>query len=435
MKKSIYNNTIKVSEEYGLIYNTYTDMYIIANQKLYDLFINQHPSILKEYTQFYNQLLEAGCIIQGDTDEINLLKKRLIEVESKKDIYSLTINPTINCNFKCWYCYEEHIPHSTMDKQTLENVKRHMQKSIEEKHLKGFNLGFFGGEPLLYYKDIVYPLLSYLSSICKKHELNYSVGFTSNGYLLTDKIIKELKDFKVSSFQITLDGDKESHNKVRYPFIGADSYSKITENIKKLLNVGISVILRINYTSENLSKTQLIADDFCDLSETEKSFLQVDFQRVWQDRNNKSSLVGKGLLDKCIRTFNYKGITVSAPTINQVLAPCYADKEQQVLINYNGDVYKCTARDFTKENRLGILNEDGTITWDEEKMKQREGVRLSKEVCQRCRIAPICGGTCTQRGLDSGDSNQCIRGLDESGKDKIVLNQFYYNIVKNEVPI
>ena len=265
--------------------------------------------------------------------------------------------------------------------------------------------------------------------------MNYSVGFTSNGYLLTDKIIKELKDFKVSSFQITLDGDKESHNKVRYPFIGADSYSKITENIKKLLNVGISVILRINYTSENLSKTQLIVDDFCDLSETGKSFLQVDFQRVWQDRNNKSSFVEKGLLDKCIRTFNNKGITVSAPIINQVLAPCYADKEQQVLINYNGDVYKCTARDFTKENRLGILNEDGTITWDEEKMKQREGVRLSKEVCQRCRIAPICGGTCTQRGLDSGDSNQCIRGLDESGKDKIVLNQFYYNIVKNEVPI
>ena len=113
-----------------------------------------------------------------------------------------------------------------MDKQTLENVKKHMQKSIEEKYLKGFNLGFFGGEPLLYYKDIVYPLLSYLSSICKKHELNYSVGFTSNGYLLTDKIIKELKDFKVSSFQITLDGDKESHNKVRYPFIG---YARLSE--------------------------------------------------------------------------------------------------------------------------------------------------------------------------------------------------------------
>lgn len=230
MKRSIYNNTIKVSEEYGLIYNTYTNMYIIANRRLYDLFVDQHLSILKKYTQFYNQLLEAGCIIQEDTDEINLLKKRLIEVESKKDVYSLTINPTINCNFKCWYCYEKHIPHSAMDNQTLENVKKHMQKSIEEKHLKGFNLGFFGGEPLLYYKDIVYPLLSYLYSICKKHDLNYSVSFTSNGYLLNDKIIKELKEFKVSSFQITLDGDKESHNKVRYPFVGADSYSKITEN-------------------------------------------------------------------------------------------------------------------------------------------------------------------------------------------------------------
>lgn len=121
--------------------------------------------------------------------------------------------------------------------------------------------------------------------------------------------------------------------------------------------------------------------------------------------------------------------------MDQVWNPCYADKTNQAVINYNGDVFKCTARDFTRENRLGVLNEDGTIKWDEKKMKQREGVRLSKDVCKQCRIAPICGGTCTQRGLDSGNSNQCIRGLDESGKDKIVLNQFYYNIVKNGVSI
>jgi len=32
-----------------------------------------------------------------------------------------------------------------------------------------------------------------------------------------------------------------------------------------------------------------------------------------------------------------------------------------VIVNYNGDVYKCTACDFAKTKREGKLNEDGTI--------------------------------------------------------------------------
>lgn len=160
----------------------------------------------------------------------------------------------------------------------------------------------------------------------------------------------------------------------------------------------------------------------------------MDFQRVWQDKKgNDTSL--SDMLVECIETFESIGIKVYGEVMNQVWNSCYADKVNQAVINYNGDVYKCTAREFNKENRLGVLSEDGTIIWDEEKIKNRKGIRLSKEVCQRCRIAPICGSTCAQRGLDTEESDQCIRGLDESGKDNVVLNQFYYSIVKNEVPV
>lgn len=435
MKKSIYNNYLHLSSNYCLIYNTFTDSFLVTRNNLYDAYLSLNISdLFEQYPTFYNQLLQVGCLVDDEDNEFEKLRQRMTKIQNCLDNYTLTINPTINCNFRCWYCYENHVVQSKMSSETLEHLKRHITAMSSNKKLKTFNLGFFGGEPLLYYKDVVRPLLEHFQTTCLNSEINSSIAFTSNGYLLTDSMIEELKKFGISSFQITLDGNKQLHNTIRFPFVGADSYTKIVNNIKKLVNANIFVVLRINYTSDNLLSTKDIAKDFKNLPIECKTKINIDFQRVWQDKKVNDIDISDTLIE-CIEAFENIGIKVYGEIINQVWYPCYADKTNQALINFNGDVFKCTARDFTKENRLGILNEDGTITWDEEKMKQREGVRLSKEVCQRCRIAPICGGTCTQRGLDSGDSNQCIRGLDESGKDKIVLNQFYYNIVKNEISI
>ena len=39
---------------------------------------------------------------------------------------------------------------------------------------------------------------------------------TTNGYLLNEQNIREMKQLNVKSIQITIDGDRESHNKRRY---------------------------------------------------------------------------------------------------------------------------------------------------------------------------------------------------------------------------
>lgn len=436
MKYSQFNNSINLSYSYGLIYNSYTNMYILLRKKQYLDFLTL-PIIEFEYQypKLYKLLLKAGCIIENDIDEIHLLQERISLIDNQNKNYLLTVNPTMDCNFKCWYCYENRVTHSKMSIDILNRIQKHITHILINNNFEKMHLGFFGGEPLLYYKDVVHPLMQHLKQECKIHNTPYSISFTTNGYLLTDFIVEELKAFQVSSMQITLDGGREAHNKVRYPYMGGDSYIKIVENIKKLLYAGISVILRINYTIENMDTILTVSEDFATLPEIYKKYLLVDFHQVWQDSENNEILVDMELLEKCKKTFEINGIAVSASIMDQVWNSCYADKKYQAVINYNGDVYKCTARDFNLENRLGVLKEDGLIVWDENRMKSRQGVRLSKDVCQQCRIAPICGGTCTQREIDSGTSNQCIRGLEESGKDNIVLNQFYYCVVKNEVSI
>lgn len=436
MKYSIYNNKLLLSSSYGLIYNAYTNMYVLLRINQYHIFLTCPLSQLeKQSPQLYRQLLQAGCIIDDNVDEVQLLNKRIEQIDNQSENYSLTVNPTMDCNFKCWYCYENHFKRSKMSLDTLERTKKFITRILSEQNWQIFHLGFFGGEPLLYYKDVVRPLIKHLIQECTTYNTSYSIGFTSNGYLLNDEIIEELKAFKVSSLQITLDGGKDAHNNVRYPYMGGDSYTRIVGNVKKLLQVGILVVLRINYTAANLSTVETIIADFQILPEKEKKYLRVDFHRVWQDSDNNNSGFNIDLLEKYMRLFEKNGIIVSMPIMDQVWFSCYADKKHQALINYNGDIYKCTARDFSEKNRLGVLDKDGKIIWDEKKVKQREGIRLSKQICKTCRIAPICGGTCTQRSLDSNDPNRCTRGLEEPGKDNVVLNQFYYSIVKNEVSV
>ena len=70
------------------------------------------------------------------------------------------------------------------------------------------------------------------------------------------------------------------------------------------------------------------------------------------------------------------------------------------------------------------------VIWNQQKLNYRTNIRLSKQICRNCRIAPLCGGTCAQRILENPNENECTRKLSDEAKDRIVLEHFYYTRVK-----
>lgn len=147
MKKSLYNNELRLSSDYHLIYNTYTNAFLVIGDSLYKEYQSLNAlDISKAHPFFYSQLLQAGCFVEDEEDEIEKLKKRIAEIDNQSEQYMLTINPTMNCNFSCWYCYENHIAKSKMPPEILEHVKQHITKISSNKELKKFNMCFFGGE-------------------------------------------------------------------------------------------------------------------------------------------------------------------------------------------------------------------------------------------------------------------------------------------------
>lgn len=416
-------NTAIYFEGKVIYHNSLTNKFMLLEPILYDLIIaskNEDVSKLKDFhPTLFKELIRLGFIVDSNKDEIKKVKELIKTIDNTNKYYRLIINPTMNCNFKCWYCYENHINNSKVSKNTLKSIINLIKNIVSNDELETFDISFFGGEPLLHYNKTVKPIIQKAIEITPK-KINLNITFTTNGLLITDEMINEFVKFKISNLQITLDGNKDLHDKVRYISKNKGSYSKIVDNIKKLVKNKISVTMRINYTTDNFNSIISIVDDFNDLAVGFKKRIIVSLHRVWQDEYtflDTSSL---------IRKFKKEGFNITDSAVSDTVRySCYADKRNQATINYNGDVFKCTARDFTSETKEGVLDENGNINWSE-RQEFRLNAKLKNKPCLECSILPICGGGCSQHALEALQANKeyCVHNFDEERKKNLVKNIF-----------
>ena len=423
MKASQFNVFFNYSGSH-VGFNGFTQEYIIIEPLLYDLFDigsrKKDFSELKEVHEgFYNFLIEQGFLVDESLDEFDAVKQLSCIVDNDNSSFQLTINPTMNCNFKCWYCYETHIKDSKMDATTIAATIKLSQNIIEnQRGLRHFHISFFGGEPLLYFDKVIKEILINVSSLCKERNIIFNSGMTTNGLLIDQEMLDVCKEFGLKGFQITLDGSKEQHDKVRYISEGKGSYDKITNNIKLIARNGLYVSVRINCSSETMPALNDIMKDFNDLTPEEKKYTHFDVHKVWQVEEKIEPLMNESRA-----FFRENGFEVRGGIYDTVINSCYADKRNHATINYNGEVFKCTARDFVSNEKEGVLNTDGSISWNE-KYEKRLNSKFKNEPCKTCRILPICGGGCTQQALEHEGVDYCVHNFDEDSKTQAVIDKF-----------
>ena len=74
---------------------------------------------------------------------------------------------------------------------------------------------------------------------------------------------------------------------------------------------------------------------------------------------------------------------------------------------YDGLIYKCTARNFEAKHSAGVLNPDGTVTYNDSNIK-RLSCKYKSKSCRECLIFPICFQTCSQNVLEARDPDGCV---------------------------
>ncbi|MGV7105765.1 radical SAM protein [Flavobacterium sp. U410] len=427
MKASTYNNFVYYNDKF-VGYNALKNSFILLEQELYSLYeaaknenkINEFKLI---HPSFYNFMIQNGFFVENNCNELEEVKKLQREIDNKDDFFDLFINPTMNCNFKCWYCYETHIASSKMNKETIQSVIKFCENTISEnKDLKRFYLSWFGGEPLLQYQDVVLPLLKELSQLFAQHNIKFNSGFTTNGLLINQEMINSFLKYDVDQLQITLDGIKPVHDKIRYISKNRGSYDEIISNIILLAQNNLQVIVRVNCTEETLKGLDEIMSSFSNLDTNIKKNISFTFHRVWQAEQKLEEDVSE-----YIKKYNGQNFNVSGVALDSFRDSCYADKRNQALINYNGEVFKCSARDFKSSNKEGVLKEDGRISWNDI-FEKRMSAKLKNKPCQTCSILPLCGGGCSQVAMESEGKDYCVYDFDEDKKKQVVLDTFLTRI-------
>lgn len=437
IKYSQFNSIVSFGREYAL-FNSFNHKVIFLVPELKDLLeaaLNEGVEKLKNYhPSFYEYLIRHEFLINETINEVEKVKLLAKNIDENENEYILTINPTMNCNFKCWYCYETHVRQSKLDEKGIQKIKKFIKKITDNPKIERFPISFFGGEPLLYFEKSVVPIIDFYIEQCVKNNIQYNIGFTTNGYLISKKFINYFNERGVKcSLQITLDGYKDDHDNVRFVNSKKGSYEMIVQNIHILLENYFPVTLRINYTDKNIHDAGRIINDFLDIPQDLKErYLSVDFHRVWQ--NEEGDDVNSEVED-VIKAFLDNGFSVESKlSRNTVKGSCYADKRNSVAINYNGDIYKCTARDFIKKNREGFIDEDGHLVWENDSLNKRMNIKFKNKPCLTCRIMPLCNGGCSQVALENLENDYCVHGWDEREKDKIVEHKILEikNLFSNE---
>lgn len=416
-------------------FNTYRNMYIAISKGAYDTYNEDSlDNLMNKFPNCYKNMQEYGFLIDDNFDELASirLRNKLECFASKK--FQLMIFPTQDCNLKCWYCYESHKKDTKMTQEVMDKIYLYVQHLMENNSFDSFELSFFGGEPLLYFDEVVFPLASKIKNLIESAGKQFISFFVTNASLINKQTIDKLVTLN-PKLQITLDGVKEKHDKVRIWKNGnAPTYDTIIRAIKELAKrdelKNFAITLRVNYDNETLNN---INDLLKDLADVNKKKLYVHFERVWQTIDSVDENQRNLILNTLVE-FSKKGFVVNQSSFRQKNYSCPAESYNFAIINYDGSIHKCNGRTLTPQTACGKISQTGQIEWDDNKISKRIGLAtFENPSCIKCKMLPLCMGPCSQKIMEFGGFNKKIcstRSFDTSLNDYIIQDFRTKSLIK-----
>lgn len=100
------------------------------------------------------------------------------------------------------------------------------------------------------YFDILKKLQLKVNELSKKKNLSVYSSVITNGYLLNKEISDELVELGITFVQVTIDGDKHTHDERRMLHNGNGTYDRIIQNLLEA-NDKLNIAVRVNISKDN----------------------------------------------------------------------------------------------------------------------------------------------------------------------------------------
>ncbi len=340
---------------------------------------------------------------------------------------SLELNVSENCNMDCLYCYlqsgKKTESNNILNEEIADKIiNKYIENNVDFNYL---NISFWGGEPLLNFKIIKHIINEIHKYKHKFLDIHYLI--VTNGTLINYAIAKFCKKEKIE-LQITIDGNKECHNKQRRLKDGRGSFDIILNNIALLKKKHIHYSVKSTLTKKSPS-IYMIVDEFKNkglnnayfgvitpitnydykyLSPIEANIIAKDLFKTFLQTKNEFSF---GNIEKAINYF-----FSNVPKLS--CGVC----ENKVAIKYDGSIYPCHRMVDSPELCIGKIQYNGMVYG-----KKYANILKDNENCKVCEYKHFCGGSCAFEVSQKQDTNYIQ--VDMCTFNKSILSQTFKMLI------
>ena len=132
-------------DDLHVLFNMLNDVIVVIDKELFDA-INPHlktPLDIQSINrELYNNLLKSKFIVPDSADETEDLICSWQEEDRNPAQIKLTVNPTLQCNLRCWYCYEDHSGQSKVSPAIMDAIKCLIDNTLSRGSLQKLLLDF-----------------------------------------------------------------------------------------------------------------------------------------------------------------------------------------------------------------------------------------------------------------------------------------------------
>jgi uncharacterized protein len=431
MKPSMFNVQVPLAErDEVFLMNTMSDAQLLVSPDVAGLLsrISTGDSAFNdEERRTIEALVENGFLVGSREEERGALDQYFANMREDTDQLRVTLLTTLQCNFACDYCFQgDHGDHNKfankMSLETAAEVAEWCEQRLDEVHPEKFVLTFFGGEPLLNL-PVTYFLAERCHELCEERGVRLLINIITNGLLLSEDVVDRLTPYGLNGIKITLDGDVDTHNRMRPLRGGQGTFDKIIENVRKVASK-VPITIGGNFDESSVDSYPALLDylreqDFAD------NISKINFKPIIKPAAPKGviplSVVGdngKPLNGTCMTSAGAGtgGSTVcdschfvdekmqflrdetrkrGFPTPDGVhMGPCEIHRRHAYTIGPDGSLYTCPG--FTGDASQSTGHIDGREEpWRVAAAERFDRLTAHKEECGDCSFIPVCGGGCS----------------------------------------
>ena len=368
-------------------------------------------------------LTRLGVLVPDRDAEREEMRHTFDTINSASRHIEITVTLTLECNLACPYCYEDPFRgHFVMSTDTADLLVQRLTEQMAE----GLDVSveFYGGEALLQLK-LLKDIAARLAEGAASHSVKFSFTLFSNGVLLTPAVVQQLLPLGLTAIRLTIDGPPDIHNAQR-PFVsGAGSFAKITSNLLAVHKL-VPVDLGGNYTRDNYRRFAELLDILITEGIEPAKMKEVSFTPVMPkadgsvagDRGSACACTAEPWSIEANLFLRGEVIRRGFPVAKIRPGACMIEFKNDMVVGYDGGLYKCPVFMGQEEMRVGTLA-DGVGDY-----RESHNLDLWKnDECLECAYLPLCFGGCRFfRKLKTGaiDGVDCRRAMLDASLETIV---------------